>query len=594
MGDSGSGGVAVDAPRAASVATAVPTPPDAAGSDGRGRAQFALGLLGLGAVAVVVPLVVARQAGALGVPRGDDWSYLRTLLTWVDGRGLDFNHWVSMTLLGQLVLAAPVALATGRSITALQVFVAIVGFVGLCGLVAVTRQLTGRRAVALLVAYTLALGPLWAGLATTFMTDIPGVSFAILAAAVGLHALRPDALDRRWLAAGVVVGLVAFSIREYAAVPTVAIVVVAVVSARARRDGRTMRVAVGAAAVAMVLGVVLLVYWRTVPGGKPFTPSWPTVHSVKSVVYKGTGMARLIGLWLVPLVLYARPATIARRAWRANRDLAVWTVVLLGVGLAFTGVAAPRIAFAGNYVVPNGFLANGVSAGRRPDLLPASVFDALIVVGSASVIVCALMLVPLVVRLASRQTSATALDPRLHAVALMVAGYVGIYAVAATLGLPLYDRYVLPIVAFVGVLVAADAVRREADDDVASSRTRTNLVIVGGALVLLGALSMVYAADSASFDAVRWHVAERAVAAGWRADQVGGSFEWVNWWSPRPGTYARKRGRFCVAVVVAPKRSNDTPAVARGAYRPPFHHSVEVLALRTARPGCAPRAVARG
>ena len=51
-------------------------------------------------VGVVVPLVVARHYGASGIPRSDDWSYLRALFHWVDTGQLDFNNFVSMTLLG--------------------------------------------------------------------------------------------------------------------------------------------------------------------------------------------------------------------------------------------------------------------------------------------------------------------------------------------------------------------------------------------------------------------------------------------------------------------------------------------------------------
>src|SRR4051794_14166443 len=57
-----------------------------------------------------LPLLIARHYHALGVPRGDDWSYLRTLFHWVDTGHLNFNNWVTMTLVGQLVLAAPIAL----------------------------------------------------------------------------------------------------------------------------------------------------------------------------------------------------------------------------------------------------------------------------------------------------------------------------------------------------------------------------------------------------------------------------------------------------------------------------------------------------
>lgn len=586
-GRDGDGRAVIEAPRTVTV-----DPPAAAreavAPAGRTPWGFAIGVAGLAVLSVVVPLGIARRAGALGVPRGDDWSYLRTLLTWVDGGGLHFNNWVSMTLVGQLVLAAPVALATDRSITALQVLVAIIGFAGLGGVVVMARAVTRRRSVALLVAYTVALGPLWAGLATTFMTDVPGVAFSALSAAVGLQALRGELIDRRRLVASVALGFVAFTIREYAALPAVAIVVVAVLSARPRGDRQAQRTAVLSATIAVALGVVLLAYWRTVPGGKPFTPAWPSGHSLRAVVYKGTGMARLAGLWLVPLLLYARPHRVVRRAWRASRDLTVWTVLLGAVGLAFTGFGAPRIAFAGNYVVPDGFLGNGVSAGYRSDLIPNRLFSVLMLVGSLGVLMLALMLVPVAVRLAAREPAVG--DRRVQALGLTTTLYVAVYGVASVLGLPLYDRYVVPIIVFSAVLVAHGAVvQRDAPDAPGALRVVRPAPVASAllALVALAALSLVYAADSASFDAARWRVSQAAVRAGWRPVDVGGNFEWVNWYSDRPGTFVRNRGRFCVKVVVDARRRRAAQEIAWAWYRPPFHDPVRVRAIRTDRPGCA-------
>ena len=92
-----------------------------AGTGGsRPTARAAAPWLAFGAIALaglVLPLVIARHYGALGAARGDDWSYLVTLFRWVDTGRLEFNNWVSMSLLGQLLLAAPVAAAPAVAIT---------------------------------------------------------------------------------------------------------------------------------------------------------------------------------------------------------------------------------------------------------------------------------------------------------------------------------------------------------------------------------------------------------------------------------------------------------------------------------------------
>ncbi len=548
------------------------------------RSEFA-SLAALAFVSVVVPIVVASRYGALGVPRGDDWSYLRTLFTWVDGNGLNFNHWVSMTLVGQLVLAAPVAKASNDDIAAVQVLTAVLGFAGLCGVLALARSMVRRSSTAALVAFTIALGPLWAGLAATYMTDIPGVAMASIGAAFGLRALRDERVDVRFLSVAVALGCCAFSIREYAAIPTVAILVVCAWTSYRADDRRGVHVVAVVGSVALVAALAIFAFCHGVPAGKPFTPRFPTGHSMSALFYKGAGMLRLIGLWLAPLIIYARPTAIVRRAWNASSDLFIWSAFVVGSWLAVTGLAAPRIAFAGNYVVPNGFLADGVSAGHRPDLIPMPVFSLVILAGSVLAFVLVLAALPSVVdryRWFRGRLPEPESDRRIQAVALTITIFAVGYAIASAAGLPLYDRYAIPIIPFVAVLV----VRQVPAVTAARDKRRTSLR-VAASLALLATLSVVYAADSASFDGSRWRVSQDAVHAGWAPREIGGNFEWVNWYAQRPGTYARKFGRFCVAVIVDPSPASLRRAVAVEWYTPPLHRRVRVAALRTKRP-CAP------
>jgi hypothetical protein len=82
-----------------------PSPPPA-----RSKGPFVAVVTLLALVSVAVPIAMTRYYGALGIVRNDDWSYLRTLFSWTETGTLDFNNWVSMTLLTQLVMAAPIAL----------------------------------------------------------------------------------------------------------------------------------------------------------------------------------------------------------------------------------------------------------------------------------------------------------------------------------------------------------------------------------------------------------------------------------------------------------------------------------------------------
>src|SRR6476619_7498873 len=157
-------------------------------------------ILSIGVVGLAVPLAIAAHYHALGIPRSDDWSYLVTEFRWISTGRLSFNHWVSMSLVGQLVLGLPIATLLRRDIGALQVLTAGLGFVGLVAVWIGARRIGISPARAGLLALTIAVGPLWGPLAVSFMTDVPtfaASSVAMSLAFVGLTR-RPTRLPWIW------------------------------------------------------------------------------------------------------------------------------------------------------------------------------------------------------------------------------------------------------------------------------------------------------------------------------------------------------------------------------------------------------------
>jgi hypothetical protein len=305
-------------------------------------------------------------------------------------------------------------------------------------------------------------------------------------------------------------------------------------------------------------------------------------------------MVRLIGFWLLPALLLAGPMAIVRRAWRAHRVLTVAMAAIGGAWLVATGVKEPRNAFTGNYFIPEGALGHGVGSGIRLRLVPFRVFELFVAAGTAGAIVMLLAAVP-ALALALRVVRRRSLPPMEQAqlatgaVALTVFGYVVAYGFAALAGLPLYDRYVLPIVPLVGVLLfAGRGARRVEPDDAVATDTRSHVWRVAGATIafaVLFAIGLDYTADSASYDGARWRVSEAAVRAGWSPRQIGGNFEWVNFYAPKPGGGGRSQN-VCVTVSVGERalaRSHDNP-IAVGTYNPPFGPSEPVVAYRTRVP----------
>ena len=552
-------------------------------------------LMAFGAIAVVgvvIPLVFANHYGAIGVPRNDDWSYLRTLFHWVDTGSLDFNRWVSMTLFGQLVIAAPLVWLFGHDIAAVQVLTALLGFAGLLAVLWIGCIVVRTFWLAVFVAVLVAGGPLWGALSVSFMTDVPAFALAMIACALGVRAFRDRPVSFPFLVAGLAAAFAGSTIRQYGAVPLVALVLVGGWSLwQDQRRRNFWQFAMLSAAVGVAL-VALALYWQTVPNGRSVAPGLPTAHSVGVTFYKGAGLIRLLGLLLAPVIVLAGPVQIVRRSWLATRS---WTVLVCGgagIVLVFTALRSSRAAFVGNYVGPDGVLSQGLIGGTRPDILPPGAFVFLVLVGIVGGVLLLLALIPAFIdaRIRWRAASGSAGGRVSVLVSLVVLGYLGAYFLAAMAGLQISDRYVLPIVPLVSLLLVRHrgGTRGEAIGRLRSSARRG--AIAGGiALTALTVVGLVFTADSASFDGTRWRVAVAATRLGWRPDQIAGGWEWVNYHARGAPVAEKNGGVRCVRVTLNPRGGvHARNVVAYRYYRSPLIDPVPVVAVRTARP-CATR-----
>jgi hypothetical protein len=112
------------------------------------------------------------------------------------------------------------------------------------------------------------------------------------------------------------------------------------------------------------------------------------------------------------------------------------------------------------------------------------------------------------------------------------------------------------------------------------------------ALVGLGFLGVVYSAESASYDATRWHVAEAAVRAGYPIVDVNPGYEWVGWQpglqrallqEPNPQLAIAQRRRYerglCIDIVVNPP-GRPKHAIAEGTTVGILRKPAKVYAVR--------------
>ncbi|MEN9593664.1 MAG: hypothetical protein RLY23_147 [Actinomycetota bacterium] len=568
-------------------------------------------LITLGAV---IPLLIAQSAGALKIPRSDDWSYLTTLFRWIDGDGLSFNNWVSMTLVGQLVLAAPVAALARHSIGAVHVETALLGAVGLIALYYTGVRVTQRRSAALLVAVTMTLSPLWVAMAPTFMSDIPSFALQMLMTAAGVKGLLTKSRRIPWLVATVALGVAGCSIRQFAIVPLIAVLLAFAVIAKRDDDRALMRATIASGIIAFLAIGVLMIWWSGIPDPLKGAPMDITLGSLREATARGIGYLRLCGLLLLPVLAYVGPISVVERAWRASALTTTLVAALTTTALILAAATLGEDAFVGNYIHPRGVLADDVLVGTRPYLIARPAWLALVILGSLGAVVIMLCAVPAYMRAKSRLLSRNnemrshreELDPIAVFFGLTLLGLFAAYVSTDALQInrfPIFDRYVITGLPLIALLILRDmslgTSHEERAPGLAPGSARriapSRAVAIISSLLLLASLGTIWGVDSARYDATRWQVSKDAVAKGFNPLHIDGGFEWVAWHlgraavitnteSERRVVRARSLAPLCVTVAVnAPNLSTKTAFIASRSYTTLLGQQIRIIAVRNKR-----------
>ena len=559
---------------------------------------------------MILPVGIASNSGALDIPRSDDWSYLVTLFRWVDDGRLGFNDWVSMTLVGQLVLTMPVVKLFGNSIAAVHVFSALIGFVGLLILVKIGREVLTLGRGAVLLAATIALGPLWGPLAPTYMTDVPALTAQLASMACAVAAFRGRSVSIPRYSAALAFGFLGVSIRQYEVIPLIAIVMVATWLTVAERDRKRVKAVLALGALAGIATIGLLAWWSGLPDSLSLSPQPPASGMIANLGVRSAGFLRLTALALLPVVVLAGPRLILRRA-RARAPRA--TIALGGTVLAWlaaTYARVPDIPFVGNYVDRFGVLSEDVLIGNRVLVMPAPLFDGLALIATVAAVLVILAAVPALVSAAERLRARrfTMTDPITIMFVLTLVGFAAAYAVAVITDLPIFDRYALPAIPVVGLLLLRSTTRPEpapvsgaidrSHDAPSPAGARARVPAALGpafALVLIASFGLVLSTDSASFDATRWRVASLATNRGYTPLQINGGFEWVAYHrrrGPRLGQTPAQATRLhqiwlrglCVDVIVNPPPHLAKNAIVRSEMHGLGHGPVLIAAVPNRRP----------
>jgi hypothetical protein len=278
-------------------------------------------------------------------PLNDDWAWGRTVQTLLDTGDFRPNGWGPMSLLSHVLWGAVFCLPVGFSFTALRLAGFAASLVAGAGCYLLTLEASGTRALATVAALVCLFNPIAFALSATFMTDVPFVAIAVVAALFFARHLRTGRDDQ--LIVGTLCAAVAILSRQLAFVLPVSFAV-ALLAQRGLRAGAIVRAVVPVVACYAVLAG--FEHWLIASGRLPALYRPLTVGFVHALFQSRAPSGDLMeNLWLVmlyvgcmvlPLLLAIAPQmyeTLRSRAIRAaavtaSSGLLVMSTYMLGQG----------------------------------------------------------------------------------------------------------------------------------------------------------------------------------------------------------------------------------------------------------------------
>jgi len=512
-------------------------------------------IIALVLVGVIAPVAAAVCLHSFGIPQNDDWAYRITLFRSVATGHLSFVRWGSMTLVGQILWAAPFVLFLGPHLWVAGVAVAVLACLGLAAAYLLARSILPAGWSAFCVGLVMA-APGFLLNSTSFMTDVPAFSAEMICLYLGLLALRSCGRSRGiFLTGAMLVGSYGFSIRQFAIAAPIAVLICLALQDR-RHPARYAIVGGGTAAICTAIYFVCI-YLGSVTSGLAL----PT----KGSFYDFAAMYFTLSFVLSPLLPRLIRGTVRSFSWPAG--LAGTVALALGLELWHWW----GDVFAGNYLFQQGALGAEPDLGPgRPDLFPGMLwmsFNLIALLGGVCLAASAgAALKPVLQSLHSAKSTReqlAAVQARLNWFGANGHGLLVLFAVITALGLgaytlfstkPAYDRYLYPIVLPLAVLLVGSARHLRSGGTIRLRERLIALAVAGlGSLVALAAVAVTLNADSQ--DAALWAAGQSAVRAGSSPSSVDAGFAWRGYYQDVQGS-SSDLGEYCAFV------SNSSAAVA--------------------------------
>jgi hypothetical protein len=476
----------------------------------------------LGVVLAVLCLLIVLINPLRQAPYQDDWSYTLMVQHLLDTGEYQVDNWAAANPIFHIYWGALFAYLWGFSFASLRISTLVLLAGGLCGMYMLSREHGLSASRAGIVTFVLLVSPLTLLLGFSYMTDVPFLACTVLGLAFYTRAIRLHSYAMAVV--GSVFAAAAIMIRSFGVAFLPALAIVWLLTSRKRT---TLWLFLTAMALPLLAaGAQVLANAGDPNWAIPVHMRWQVAYLANIERLPAETFWRLaitleyLALFSIPLIPVAvaewrqwlmsrtRPGEGSQREWRR---WAIWTVVISAIVLAlanFVGVrflegteTAPGRPPRGWVIPIIGWSLDSIAA--RPHLAVALT---LIVLVGAIFYARAIVL-----RYAGGSWREIPDHERLLDAATLV-----LLALQITY-FQFFDRYLLPILPFVLIVVARRA------GDVMDRFARPTVAVLLAASVAI----LLYVRNMLSFNQAVWAGGESLVARGVPAQQISATWEWA-------------------------------------------------------------------
>lgn len=489
-------------------------------------------LVDLAAIALLwlLAVIVARPIGEF--PLNDDWSWSKTAKTLAETGSYQPTSWTEMTLVTNALWGALFCLPRGFSFTALRCSTLVLSLVGAFVMYALIRQLQRPRLLAVICALTLVFNPLYFALSNTFMADVPFTTLALLSALFFVRYLQRESATALVIASAF--ALAATLSRQMGLCLPLAFGVTLWL-----KHGFQKRSMIRAVLPALVciISLAAFQYWLKATGKPPPNTMrtdrlWAVLHNPiripLNVAYFGWSMLMYLGWFLLPVTL---PAVWSRRTAQTSKPpcfparIAVFVFIVASVGrFVFVPSLMP---VHNNVIIPQGIgpvMLRDIFDLHLPHLasLPIAfwLFVTVLSLTGAAILVFETTRI-IIDRFPKSRFDRISADGLTGAFFLLCAI---VYLIPFLLS-GFFDRYLIPVTAFLAAFLAVSLAGREFK--IAWAPLLATLLLIAGT----GIFGVVGTRDYLQWNRTRWQALEALVAKEEvKPNNVDGGFEFNGWY----------------------------------------------------------------